>query len=83
MAKATKTEKGLAKRVSAVERKVDALTREAPPRPEDVIARQSMEQQYADQMARLQGSRTSALTPDDIRGAASGLGFGTGSRRRK
>jgi hypothetical protein len=84
MAKASKGEKGLAKRVGAIERKVDALTREAPIPAEQAAnmatARQSMAGDVADQMVRLQGRRTSTLTPDAERGSASGLGHGTGSQ---
>ena len=54
-----------------------------PPHVEDVASRQNMQQEYADQMARLQGARTGALTPDDLRGGASPLGMGTGSRRKR
>jgi hypothetical protein len=83
MAKAAKGEKGLAARVSRLEAEMKEQRATLPARPEDVVARQSMEQQVADQMARLQGSRTASVVPDDLRGAASPIGFGTGSRRRR
>jgi hypothetical protein len=80
MAKAAKTDKGLSKRASAIERKVDALTREAPERPEDAVARQAMPGQRADhrgaveaELARLQGRSRSDLMSDVARGASSPL----------
>jgi len=52
MAKAEKSDKGLAARVSRVEAAVKQLTQEMPARPEDVVARQAMQQGGPDQFLR-------------------------------
>ena len=83
MAKAANKEKGLARRVSAIERKVAALSRETPVFPEQLAnAQAAMGQQedVAQTMARLGGQSTAGLTPDAVRGAASPLGTRKGRR---
>jgi hypothetical protein len=67
MAAKAKGEKGLSRRVANLEREVRAMTREAPARPEDRIARQAMPNHRASveaDLARLQGRSRNDLVSD-------------------
>jgi hypothetical protein len=83
MPKAVSKEKALAKRVSAIEQKVDALSRETPMPPEQRASAQAAgarEADVAQTLARFGGRSTSGTMPDAERGPVSSLGHGTGSQ---
>ena len=83
MAKASKAEKGLAKRVSNLEREVKGLTREVPMPASQRLSAAARAADVAQDLARLQGRSRSDLVGDRDRGASSPIGHGTGSRGRR
>jgi hypothetical protein len=85
-AKATSKEKGLSKRVSALEREVKGLTRETPMPAEQRVsgaAASAREADVAQHLARLGGRRVAGLTPDDLRGSTSPIGMGRDRRGKR
>jgi hypothetical protein len=81
MAKGSKAEKALTKRVSLLERRVGDLGRETPMPPEQRVSGQAASAREAEFAQTLLGGRsTSGTMPDAERGPVSGLGHGTGSQ---